>query len=133
MSHVPPRSRGTLSRQADHSYFTRTLRLPAQSFIHIEALSGLVLLASTVAALVWANFDKAAYEHFINADLLEWLGISDGHDDAPGDPGHHGLSVYFVINDILMAFFFAIAASSSVDECAPWPKRGRRLRPVSRT
>ena len=55
MSHIPPRSRGTLSRQADRSYFTRTIRLPAQSFIHTEALSGVVLLAATVAALVWAN------------------------------------------------------------------------------
>ena len=42
------------------------------------------LITGAIAALVWANFDKTAYEDFINADLLEWLGISDGHHDAPG-------------------------------------------------
>ena len=92
-----------------------TRRGPLQFLLDNSAF----LITGTIAALVWANFDKAAYEHFINADLLEWLGISDGHDDAPGDPGHHGLSVYFVINDILMAFFFAIAAKEVWEALLP--------------
>ena len=79
------------------------------------------LITGAIAALVWANFDKAAYEDFINADLLEWLGISDGHRDAPGGggQGHHGLAVHFVINDILMAFFFAIAGKEVWEALLP--------------
>ena len=79
------------------------------------------LITGAIAALVWANFDKTAYEHFINADLLEWLGSSDVHHDAPpgGGQGHHGLSVHFVINDILMAFFFAIAGKEVWEALLP--------------
>ncbi len=78
------------------------------------------LITGAIAALVWANFDKTAYEYFINADLLKWLGISDGHHDAPGvGQGHHGLSVHFVINDILMAFFFAIAGKEVWEALLP--------------
>ena len=98
MSHVPPRSRGTLSRQAEHSYFTRTLRLPAQSFIHIEALSGLVLLASTVAALVWANSPWSdSYHRFWDSRLV--LDVALFEVSKP-------LEAW--VNDGLMAIFFFV-------------------------
>ena len=79
------------------------------------------LITGAIAALVWANFDKTSYEQFINTDLLEWLGISDVHHDAPpgGGQGHHGLSVHFVISDILMAFFFAIAGKEVWEALLP--------------
>ena len=98
MSHVPPRSRGTLSRQAEHSYFTRMLRLPAQSFIHIEALSGLVLLASTVAALVWANSPWSdSYHRFWDGRLV--LDVALFEVSKP-------LEAW--VNDGLMAIFFFV-------------------------
>ena len=93
-----------------------TRRGPLQFLLDNSAF----LITGAIAALVWANFDKTAYEYFINADLLEWLGISDGHHDAPGvGQGHHGLSVHFVINDILMAFFFAIAGKEVWEALLP--------------
>ena len=79
------------------------------------------LITGAIAALVWANFDKTSYGQFINTDLLEWLGISGVHHDAPpgGGHGHHGLSVHFVISDILMAFFFAIAGKEVWEALLP--------------
>ena len=75
------------------------------------------LITGAIAALVWANFDKSAYEHFIHFDLLKLLGTSEGHPGAA--EGHHGLSVHFVINDILMAFFFAIASKEVWEALLP--------------
>ena len=79
------------------------------------------LITGAIAALVWANFDKTSYGQFINTDLLEWLGITGVHHDAPpgGGHGHHGLSVHFVISDILMAFFFAIAGKEVWEALLP--------------
>jgi NhaA family Na+:H+ antiporter len=39
---------------SDH-FLARRLGRPVQRFMHIEASGGIVLLATTVAALVWAN------------------------------------------------------------------------------
>ena len=55
--------------------------------------SGL-LVVGTVVALVWANLDIASYERFVHA-------------------GH------FIVNDIGMAFFFALAAKEVVEATAP--------------
>ena len=46
---VPPRSRGSVGAQAERSYIARQVLLPAQSFIHTQALGGAVLV---IAALV---------------------------------------------------------------------------------
>jgi len=55
--------------------------------------SGL-LVAGTIAALVWANIDQASYERFSHA-------------------------LHFVINDIAMVFFFALATKEVVEAIAP--------------
>jgi NhaA family Na+:H+ antiporter len=52
---VPPRSRGSVTSQAERSYIARQVLLPAQAFIHTQALGGIVLMAAAVAAIVWAN------------------------------------------------------------------------------
>ena len=49
MTHIPPRSRGSLSAQADHSLVSRVIMMPAQRFIHTEAIGGVVLLVATIA------------------------------------------------------------------------------------
>ncbi len=41
----------------------------------------------------------------------------DGHGDGHG--GHHGLTIHFIINDILMALFFAIAAKEVWESLLP--------------
>jgi NhaA family Na+:H+ antiporter len=55
--------------------------------------SGL-LVAGTIAALVWANIDQASYERFSHA-------------------------LHFVINDVAMVFFFALATKEVVEAIAP--------------
>jgi Na+:H+ antiporter, NhaA family len=50
---VPPRSRG--AAQAQHSFVIQHLGLPVQSFIHTAGRSSIVLLAGTLAAIIWAN------------------------------------------------------------------------------
>ncbi len=56
--------------------------------------NSLLLIAGTIIALVWANLNHAAYEHFAH-------------------------SVHFVVNDIGMVFFFALAAKEVVEATLP--------------
>jgi NhaA family Na+:H+ antiporter len=60
---------------------------PLEAFLRVETASGIVLLAATVAALVWANSPWSA------AYVAIW----------------HAPTSHFVINDVLMtAFFFVV-------------------------
>lgn len=67
-------------------------------FLHIEAVSGIVLLIATIVALVWANSSFAdSYQHFWHTELSLSLGtftISQ--------------SLHFWINDALMTVFFLV-------------------------
>ncbi len=67
-------------------------RLPpyGEDFVHVEVLSGIVLAAATVAALVWANVSPSGYE-----DL--W------HTELPLD-----FDLRHAVNDGLMALFFFV-------------------------
>jgi len=56
--------------------------------------NSLLLVAGTVIALVWANLNSEAYEHFAH-------------------------SVHFVVNDIGMVFFFALATKEVVEATLP--------------
>lgn len=56
--------------------------------------NSLLLVAGTVIALVWANLNYEAYEHFAH-------------------------SVHFVVNDIGMVFFFALATKEVVEATLP--------------
>src|SRR5580765_16010 len=56
--------------------------------------NSLLLIAGTLAALVWANTSFASYEHFAHA-------------------------LHFAVNDIGMVFFFALAAKEIVDATLP--------------
>ena len=73
---VPPRSRGRARVRAEHSYFVRRLLLPAQSFIHAQAVSAVVLLMAAVAAVVWANFPGShSYETLWTHRLIIDVGV----------------------------------------------------------
>ena len=98
MTHIPPRSRGTLRAQADHSYLSRAIMMPAQRFIHTEAIGGIVLLAATIAALTLANSPLASEYHRI---LDHHLTLSFGLFTVD-------LTVEEWINDGLMAIFFFV-------------------------
>ena len=68
----------------------------------------LLLVGGAVAALVWANTAPDSYHHFIHLPL--WtdapIGMLETHDGVTT----RVLTLHFLINDMLMALFFAMAA-----------------------
>lgn len=64
----------------------------------------LLLIIGALLALLWANTNPETYHHFV--EFVIW-------DHAPIGHYHHGhrtLTLHYLVNDILMALFFAIAA-----------------------
>ena len=122
---------------------------PAQKRGIVRTLidNSVLLVLGAVIALIWANMGQKgsdSYSNFIHFDVTSlWSDHSaeqaaadvpsvpaDGiHADethaetaAHGDSehaGHHGLTIHFIINDILMAFFFAIAAKEVWESLLP--------------
>ena len=73
---------------AGRTAWARSLRTPLRDFLRTETGSACVLLAATVAALVWANADTASYERVWATRLELRLG---GH-PLGLDPRHLGKS-----------------------------------------
>ena len=72
---VPARSRGQALVRARSSEAARRVLLLVQRFIHTETTGGIVLLAATVLALLWANSPwSASYERFWNSTVALQLG-----------------------------------------------------------
>ena len=83
--------------------------------------NSIFLILGAVGALLWANWDAASgghsYSHFVHFDLLQMFGMG-GH--AHAEHGHHhGLTIHFLVNDVLMALFFAIAAKEVWEAMLP--------------
>ncbi|NSX55945.1 Na+/H+ antiporter NhaA [Parasulfitobacter algicola] len=64
----------------------------------------LLLIAGAIIALLWANTDPNGYHHFVEFVIWDHAPIGHLHD------GHRTLTLHYLVNDVLMAFFFAIAA-----------------------
>ena len=64
----------------------------------------LLLLIGAGLALVWGNLDPAGYHHFIETTL--WTGGAVG---ALQPDGTRVLTLHYLINDLAMALFFAVA------------------------
>ena len=92
--------------------------------------NSLFLIGGAVVALVWANVDIASYRAFVYLDVSQFVRPADaGH----ADPGQHtanavhpeasseghGLTLHFIVNDILMALFFAMAAKEVWESMLP--------------
>jgi NhaA family Na+:H+ antiporter len=69
-----------------------------QTFLHVEAVSGVVLLIAAVAALIWANSPFAQ-----SYDAIWHLRLSIGIGDFA-----FSRSLHFWINDVLMTIFFLV-------------------------
>ncbi len=69
----------------------------------------LLLVIGAIIALIWANLDPHGYHAFVDYPLLEntWVGKLEYGD---GDGEYRVLTLHYLVNDVLMAFFFAIAA-----------------------
>lgn len=68
----------------------------------------LLLIIGAAIALCWANIDPQSYHAFIDYPLAEnaWIGHAHLGEDGPV---HRTLTLHYLINDVLMALFFAIA------------------------
>lgn len=64
----------------------------------------LLLIIGAVLALIWANTNPDSYHHFVEFVIWDHAPIGHLHD------GHRTLTLHYLVNDVLMAFFFAIAA-----------------------
>ena len=73
-------------------------------------LSGysLLLVIGAVIALVWANTSPESYHALVDYVLIDNFFI--GHPHSEGGETVRTLTVHYLVNDVLMAFFFAIAA-----------------------
>ena len=83
----------------------------------------LLLIIGAVGALIWANLDHHSYHHWVEYPLLfnDYVGMASdlwikkagaefaGHFAAETAGSTKVLSVHYLINDMLMALFFAIA------------------------
>ena len=63
----------------------------------------LLLVTGAFGALLWANVDYESYHHLVEVVLIDHSPIGHLHD------GHRTLTLHYLINDVLMAFFFAMA------------------------
>lgn len=64
----------------------------------------LLLIIGAIIALVWANTNYDTYHHFVEYVIWDHAPIGHLHD------GHRTLTLHYLVNDLLMAFFFGIAA-----------------------
>ncbi|MFZ7093274.1 Na+/H+ antiporter NhaA [Primorskyibacter sp. 2E233] len=64
----------------------------------------LLLIIGALTALFWANTNPDSYHHFVHMVLWDNAPIGHLHD------GHRTLTLHYLVNDLLMALFFAIAA-----------------------
>lgn len=71
----------------------------------------LLLIFGAVIALVWANLDAHSYHEFVEFKIWDHAPIGHYHD------GHRTLTLHYLVNDILMALFFAIAAKEVWEAC----------------
>jgi NhaA family Na+:H+ antiporter len=78
----------------------------------------LFLIGGAVIALVWANVDKSGYDRLIHTPIV--LQEEQGPEGpAPADAHGHALTLHVLVNDVLMALFFAIAAKEVWESLLP--------------
>ena len=70
----------------------------------------LLLILGALIALVWANVDPESYHGFVDWVLIDHFFVGHAHYDAAGQVEYRTLTLHYLVNDVLMAFFFAIAA-----------------------
>lgn len=96
ISHLPPKS--APETWAPARRIAKQVLYPIERFLHIEAASGIVLLASALLALVWANSPwSSSYEHLWHTPIT--LGVGQFLFAQP---------LHFWVNEGLMAIFFLV-------------------------
>lgn len=72
------------------------------------ANNSLLLIGGAVVALIWANLDPHSYHAIIHRVLIDNFVIGEATDE--GGQVVRTLTLHYLINDVLMALFFAVAA-----------------------
>jgi Na+/H+ antiporter NhaA len=100
---------------ADRIAWARNMRTPLREFLNTETGSAVVLLAATVAALVWANVDPSSYEAVWGTRLSVHI-------------GDHGISesLRWWVNSGLMTLFFFVVGLEARREYDMGELRDRR-------
>lgn len=81
----------------------------------------ILLISGALIALIWANIDAKGYHHFVEYPLWfnDYVGLTTedwikkfgkGYDAYAYQETSRVLSFHYLVNDMLMAFFFAVAA-----------------------
>lgn len=87
---------------------------PIRAFLYNNSM---FLVLGAVVALIWANADGLlsghSYHNFVHVNL--WP-MAASH---AGEHSGHGLTFHFLVNDVLMALFFAIAAKEVWESVLP--------------
>ena len=111
------------------SHSSGNTRLPKPIAFLFE--NSLFLIMGAVGAMIWANVDYDSYDNFVHFPVTgEHHEAADGvteaaHHEEAADSGEehkshgHGVTIHFLINDIMMAMFFAIAASEVWEALLP--------------
>lgn len=88
----------------------------------------LLLIGGAVIALIWANIEPAAYHGFVEYVLVDHALIGHPHLAEDGSVAYRSLTVHYLVNDVLMALFFAMAGKEVWEAVAlkDGPLRGRR-------
>lgn len=83
--------------------------------------NSILLISGAFIALIWANIDASSYKYMVEYPLWvnNWVGAEAGYwaksygyayGMKEGVEGARVLSFHYLVNDVLMAFFFAVAA-----------------------
>ena len=75
----------------------RAVVRPVAAFFHLEAASGILLLAAAAVALAWANFAGASYRALLDAPIEVAIG-----------PLRAAFPLHALVNDGLMTLFFFV-------------------------
>lgn len=70
----------------------------------------LLMIGGAVLALIWANLDPHSYHAMVDWTILERSPVGYPVYAADGSVDHRTLTSHYLVNDVLMALFFAIAA-----------------------
>lgn len=70
----------------------------------------LLLISGALIALVWANVDLASYHAVVDFVIWDHAPIGYAHYAATGAVEYRTLTFHYLVNDVLMALFFAMAA-----------------------
>jgi NhaA family Na+:H+ antiporter len=90
---------------------------PKGHYVNLLQEFSVPLLSGVGLALLAANADPALYLDILDFEPLTGLAIFG-----------HPLTIHFLVNDVFMVFFFAIAAKEITEACLP----GGQLNPISK-